>query len=243
MSLHHCRVVLVRTQVAGNLGATARVMRNLGFTDLVLVAPEADRNDREARRMSTHGEAILDRARILSSLSEAVADCLAVACTSARTGRLIRGQFQPPEAVAPSLLAAAAHGPVALVFGPERDGLTDGELTHSHYFLHIPTESYYPALNLAQAVAICLNCVRNAWLRRSALVSESIPAPFADQERMFDHLHAALEQIHFVYGRKGDTLMHGLRQLIGRAKPTEMELGLLHGLARQIEWYVENHPR
>jgi hypothetical protein len=71
MSLHNCRVVLVRPQIADNIGATARVMRNMGLKDLVLVAPEASAADHQARRLSTHGEAILDSARCVTDLGEA----------------------------------------------------------------------------------------------------------------------------------------------------------------------------
>src|SRR5439155_8876209 len=92
MSLSACRVVLVRPQVAGNLGATARVMRNFGFTDLWLVAPEADPADPHARQLSTHGESLLDAAHVVPNLSEALADCVFVAGTSARTGGLVRRQ-------------------------------------------------------------------------------------------------------------------------------------------------------
>src|SRR5262245_46296894 len=84
MGLHHCRIVLVETLYPGNLGATARVMRNFGLEDLVLVAPGADPADRRARRMSTHGEDILDRVRIVGALGDAVADCVLVVGTSAR---------------------------------------------------------------------------------------------------------------------------------------------------------------
>ena len=98
--MDNCRVVLVRTQVAGNLGATARVMRNMGLSRLVLVAPEADIHDRNARQLSTHGESILDAARIVATLEEAVADCGLVVATSARTGGMIRKQPVPPDEAA-----------------------------------------------------------------------------------------------------------------------------------------------
>src|SRR5262245_18562503 len=88
----NCRVVLVRPQIAANVGAVARAMRNFGLTDLVLVEPAADPNDHEARRLATHGENILDRARCVTDFREAVADCLLVAGTSARTGGLFRAQ-------------------------------------------------------------------------------------------------------------------------------------------------------
>src|SRR5437660_11957472 len=103
MSLQNCRIVLVRPQISGNLGATARIMRNMGLSDLVLVAPEADIHDREARKLSTHGESILDNARIAADIGQAVADCVLVAGTTARTGKLIRGQFAAPDEIMPKL--------------------------------------------------------------------------------------------------------------------------------------------
>jgi tRNA/rRNA methyltransferase len=242
MSLHRCRVVLVRPRIAENLGATARVMRNLGLNDLVLVAPEADVTDRQARRVSTHGEAILDQARVVAELDEALADRVLVAGTTARTGKLIRGQCAPPEGIAQRLVEALASGPIALVFGPERNGLTDQELMRCHHLIHIPADASYPALNLAQAVAICLYELRRTWLARTQPAGMTMGvATFAAQERAFTELRTALEQLHFLYGPKADALMYVLRHLISRAGPTEKEMGVLHGLARQIRWYVDHH--
>src|SRR5262245_40867466 len=130
MSLANCQVVLVRTQFAGNLGATARVMRNFGLNQLTLVAPEADRNDVEARRLSTHGEELLHQARVVATLAEALADCVLVAATSARVGGLFRQQnVAAPDVVLPALVDAAEAGTVAMVFGPEQSGLTNEEIT------------------------------------------------------------------------------------------------------------------
>src|SRR5260370_27256530 len=100
-------MVLVRTQVAGNLGATGRIMRNMGLTDLVLVSPEADLHDRQARQLSTHGECILDKARITAELGAAVADCVLVAGTTARTRKLIRPPFSPPDEIPAKVLDAS----------------------------------------------------------------------------------------------------------------------------------------
>jgi tRNA/rRNA methyltransferase len=241
--LTNCRVVLVRPEVAANVGATARVMRNMGLTDLVLVAPVADPTDRSARQLSTHGEAILDRCRVVAELGEAVADCVFVAGTSARLGGLFRRQSvgTPPE-VLPRLVDLLDGGPAALVFGPEPTGLTNAEVSRCHFLLHVPTDPTYSALNLAQAVAICLYELRSAWLRRTEpLTPREPPAPFAQQERMFEQLRAALEEVHFLYGEKADALMHGVRHLIGRAGPTPMEVEMLFGLARQLRWFAARH--
>ena len=244
MDLHPCRVVLVRPTVAGNLGAAARVMRNLGLTDLVLVAPEADPADRNARQLATHGEAILENARVVADLGDAVADCVLIAGTSARTGGPFRRQsVGTPVQIMPYLIEALAQGPVALVFGPEPSGLSNAEVTRCHHLIHIPTDPTYPALNLAQAVAICLYALRRAWLARSEPATRPAPAPFADQERMFARLRSALEAVHFLYGANADTLMHALRHLIGRAGPTPMEVDVLLGLARQLHWFAGQSPQ
>jgi tRNA/rRNA methyltransferase len=242
--LDHCRVVLVRPKIAGNLGATARVMRNMGLTDLVLVGPEADPNDREARRLSTHGEQILERCRVVPELGEAVGECALVAGTSARVGGRLRGQSaHPPDEVARQLVAVLTEGQAAIVFGPESSGLENAEVARCHYLIHIPADEAYPALNLAQAVAICLYELRRAWFSRVPAAGKRTPAPFVDQERMFAHLRTALEDIHFLYGPNADSLMHAIRHLIGRALPSPMEVDVLHGLARQIRWYASRHPR
>jgi tRNA/rRNA methyltransferase len=238
MVLQRCRIVLVRPRIAANLGAVARVMRNLGLSELVLVAPEADPADERARRLATHSTAILEQARTVDDFGPAVSDCLWVAGTSARVGGLFRRQaVATPEGAMPLLLSALDGGPTALVFGPETSGLTDEEVTRCHCLIHIPADPTYPALNLAQAVAVCLYELRRAWLARAGPApAREPPAPLAAQERVYDHLRQALKAIHFLYGPKADALMHGLRHLLGRAGPTAMEVDLLHGLARQILW-------
>jgi tRNA/rRNA methyltransferase len=240
MLLSNCRVVLVRPQFAGNVGAAARAMRNFGLVELVLVAPDADPTSSEAQRLAAHGEDVLARARVVDSLDEAVADCSFVAATSARTGGLVRRQsVGPPDQVLPLLAAGLSASPAALVFGPERDGLTDDEVTRCHYLISIPANPAYPVLNLAQAVAVCLYELRRAWLARTdPPAAAAPPAAQADLDRKFAGLRTALEEVHFLYGPKADALMHGLRHLVTRARPTDMEVKLLHGLARQICWFA-----
>jgi tRNA/rRNA methyltransferase len=245
--LQRCRVVLVQPHIAGNLGATARVMRNMALSDLVLVSPAADPADRQARQQSTHGESILDQARIVADLSEALADCFLVIGTSARTGGLVRRQsVGAPDEIMPLVAEGMRAGSsVALVFGPEHRGLTNEEVTRCHHLIHIPADPSYPALNLAQAVGICLYELRRAWFMMDGAraFEREAPATFADQELMFERLRDALENIHFLYGPKADSLMHAIRHLIGRARPSEMEVAILLGLAPQIRWYVEHHNK
>lgn len=245
MALDLCRVVLVRPHYPGNVGATARVMRNMGLTDLVLVDPVANLADRQARQFSTHGEAILRAAKVVPDLPAAVADCVLVVGTSARTGGLFRRQTVGlPDAIFPHVVDSLRAGrPAAVVFGPEPSGLTNDEVTRCHYLINIPTADEYPSLNLAQAVAVCVYELRRAWLRDAdpgpaELSDAETPASFAAQDHMFARLQHALEAIHFLYGPKADALMHALRHLIGRSRPSVMEVEILLGLARQIAWYT-----
>jgi tRNA/rRNA methyltransferase len=242
MSLSNCRIVLVRPHYAGNLGSTARAMRNFGLQDLVLVAPYASRDDLEARRLATHGLKVLDAARIVPELGDAVSDCVFTLATSALTAGIHRkGMIGTPVELMPQLVSAAARGPVALVFGPEPHGLSNDEIGRCHGMVHIPVDPEYPALNLAQAVTICCYELRRAWSAavntdRNEPPAGPAVAPHMDQERMFEHLREGLQAVGFLFGDRQESLMHAMRQLIGRAMPTPAEVRMLHGLARQLLW-------
>lgn len=240
MEFHHrCRIVLVRPHYAGNLGAAARVMRNFGLSDLVLVDPIASANDLEARRMATHGLSVLDAARVVPDLGAALADCTFALATSAKSAGVVReGVVGTPQEQFPKLLEATSAGPVALVFGPEPHGLTTAEVSRCHGLVHIPVDAAFPALNLAQAVAICcyeLHCHKSPPVATGGLWSSApIIAPYAELDRMFAHLQEALAAIGFLFGSRAESLMHALRHLIGRANPTPQDVKILHGLARQL---------
>ncbi len=128
-------------------------------------------------------------------------------------------------------------GKVAIVFGPESSGLTNDQVQLCHFLIHIPTSEEYPALNLAQAVAICLYELRRAWLRREAGGEQGAEmARWEEQAHLFQELEAGLEKVRYLKGIRGKALMHALRHLIGRAGPSPMEVRLLFGLARQLQW-------
>ena len=232
-----CRVILVRPHYPGNIGATARIMGNMGLDDLALVEPVADPLDPAAKQMSTHSEAILHRARIVSTLAEALADRHLAVATSASSAGLYRQQAGPPDQVLAGVAAALGDGKrVALVFGPEPTGLTNDEIAQCQGLVTIPTADTHPSLNLAQAVAICLYELHKHLIPRPPPGEE--PPTLAEMERLFGHLRESLEAIHFLYGDKAEPLMHALRQMLGRANLTAPETKILHGLARQILWHT-----
>ncbi|MGL6097354.1 MAG: RNA methyltransferase [Fimbriiglobus sp.] len=247
--LSRCRAVLVRPHYAGNVGAVARVMRNFGLRDLVLVDPIADRNHIDARALAVHGVDILDSARICATLADAIADVSFVMCTSGETRGLTRkGFWGTPEEKIPDLLDSLTSATAALVFGPEPHGLNVAEIAMCHGSIFIPSDPDYPSLNLSQAVTVCLYELRRQWLKRSSMnvAGVELPTTVEAQERAFAHLHSALVAVRFVWDFRGDGIFHVLRQMFVRARPTQKELNILHGLARQLNYVAKRwgvtHP-
>ena len=231
--LGNARVVLVRPHYAGNLGAVARVMCNFGVRQLTLVAPFADLRAEEARRLATHGEPVLESATVVPTLDEAVADCRLVVATSANVEGVYRTHnYGRPDEILPEVVAALDDGPCALVFGPEPSGLSNAEVARCHGLIRILTDPACPSLNLSHAVAICLYELRRLWLTARVLPSgrrrRSPPTPIRNG---CSRGCAALEAVHFVWGTKADSLMHAVRHLIARAKPSPNEVRILFGLA------------
>jgi tRNA/rRNA methyltransferase len=241
--LSNARVVLVRPHYPGNLGSVARAMCNFGLDQLALVEPFADPKSEEARRLATRGEPVLESAVIVSTLDEAVADCRVVLATSANVEGIYRTHnYGRPEEMLPAVIEALPDGPCALVFGPEPSGLSNADIARCHGLIRILTDIRCPSLNLSHAVAICLHELRRLWLRAAGVAVRPTQkaAPFADQERMFDSLREALERVHFLWGPKTDSLMHAVRHLIARARPSPNEVRILFGLARQLRWVADH---
>jgi tRNA/rRNA methyltransferase len=239
--LKNCRIILVRTHFPGNLGAVARVMRNFGLEQLYLVNPVADPKHGEAQAMATKGLAILENAVIVDRLDSALADCKIALATSANVWGLCRNHsFGRPDEVLPELAEILQMGPGGLVFGPEPTGLSNEEIAECHGIVRILTDREYPALNLAQSVAICLYELHRQWLhlQGAALKPTQAIAPHADLERMMDSLRESLEAVHFLYGTKADSLFYAIRHLIARARPSPNEVRILFGLARQLQWFA-----
>lgn len=238
-----CRVVLVETHYAGNLGSVARIMRNMGLSDLWLVRPIAKRDDTQAIRMAVHAGEVLERAKTVETLAEALVGCSQAAATAARVAgpvREIKKGF-PREIIPAMAEIGTVEQPLAIVFGPEPSGLTTEDVALCHHLIKIPADHTYSSINLAQAVAICCYEMRLAWIARVPR-PRPVPATFESQDQLFRHLREALEAVGYLFGDKQETLMHGVRHLISRMGPEERDIKLLHGLARQILWYVRTHP-
>jgi TrmH family RNA methyltransferase len=233
------RLVLLRPRNAENLGAAARAMKNCGLSEWTWVHPEAE-DLAPARRLAVHAEDVLESARRADSLEEAVADCVWVVGTSSRK---VEGKRRlSPRAVAEELVQRAAQGPVALVFGDERSGLTNAEVERCHDLSAVPTAPEQPSINLAQAVLVYAYELRMASLAASPPPAAPLPVAASDAE--LAQVESALEESLVAGGFLVDAQPRGrsgLRDLFAplrRSRLTRKEarlwLAALHTLAKRL---------
>ncbi|MEO1590263.1 MAG: RNA methyltransferase [Cyanobacteria bacterium J06632_22] len=162
VDLAHVRVILVEPEGPLNIGSAARVMKNFGLQQLVLVNPQCDAFGEQAQQMAVHAKELLFAAQRVDSLAAALVGCELAIATTARE-RDLSNPLSLPETEFPHLLDPR-FTQTALVFGPESRGLNNDELCQAQRFVKVPTDAGYPSLNLAQAVAVC--CYELARLKR-----------------------------------------------------------------------------
>jgi tRNA/rRNA methyltransferase len=229
------RFILVQTSHPGNVGAAARAMKVMGFSELVLVRPRfADVLVQEETVAMASGAAdILTRARIVDTLAQAL-EGVTFACATAMTPR----DFGPPTHAPRELFATLAAGDhtLGLVFGSERYGLSNEDVYRCHAVLSIPTAPGYGSLNLAQAVQVL------AYEWRQALGGFEAPARMADRARadgravqgLLAHWEEALVAIGFLDPAAPKKLMPRLNQLFNRAGLTPEDVHILRGIAKAM---------
>jgi tRNA/rRNA methyltransferase len=150
-ALAKIRIVLVEPAGPLNVGSVARVMKNMGLQQLILVNPQCDYLGEDARLMAVRAADILETAQVVESLPAALVGCVRAIATTGDDSRSLPTQLEEPADALPWLLEA----PSALIFGREDCGLTNAELNRAQRLIRIPSSDAYTSLNLAQAVAIC----------------------------------------------------------------------------------------
>jgi len=232
------RVVLVGTRNPLNIGAAARALSNFGFTDLVLVEPY-DASWREAKS-AMGGKGLLDQARVVTTVQEAVADCSLVVGTASVGHRLLKLPVRRLEYGARLIRQHA--GPVALLFGSEKTGLSNDDLSLCHWLMRIPTRGEHESMNLGQAVAVCAyELVRDAKaVRAKPLEARRVSA--AELDLIEARLHAILEASGYTQPKTAGTTRLKVRRLLRRMDLREADAELWLGMLRQIAWRVGCSP-
>ncbi|QBR84300.1 tRNA (cytosine(32)/uridine(32)-2'-O)-methyltransferase TrmJ [Legionella israelensis] len=235
MRFDSIRIVLVETSHPGNIGSAARAMKTMGLGRLYLVNPKFF-PDKRANDMAAGADDVVAQAIVTASLQEALLGCQLIVGTSARP----RGIGLPgliPADCARLVSSQPDDTEVALVFGREHAGLTNEELLSCHYHLHIPSNSEYSSLNLAQAVQIIAYEIRMKILNPMAEV-ELRPDKLAaaqDIERFYQHLKDVLLEIGFLKPSNPRRLMQRIKRLFNRAQLEDMEVRLLRGMLSRIQ--------
>jgi tRNA (cytidine32/uridine32-2'-O)-methyltransferase len=232
--LQSIRAVLVQPTHPGNIGGAARALKNMGLTQLYLVAPADYRGADAVARAADAGD-VLSRTVACRTLDDAIGDCPFVVGTTARSRR-IEWPMADPRAAAARLLEEARRGPVAVLFGQERSGLTNAELDRCHLLVSIRSSPEYPSLNLVCAVQILayeIYCLVSPGLP-AALPSE-VPATVAEMRRFYRHLEGVLAEIEFLDPTNPRLLQRRLRRLFNRAQPDRNEVNILRGILTQVQ--------
>ncbi|KJG18097.1 tRNA (cytosine(32)/uridine(32)-2'-O)-methyltransferase TrmJ [Photobacterium angustum] len=238
--LDKIRVVLVGTSHPGNIGSAARAMKVMGLTNLVLVDPACE-VDGHTTALAAGAADVVENAKIVKTLDEAVADCGFVVGSSARSRTLEWPQLDPRENGI-KVVAESNQHPVAILFGRERTGLTNEELQKCHCHVYIPANPEYSSLNLAMAVQTITYEVRMAYLDSQKYTgkTEVEEYPRAQELEMFyEHLEKVTRQTRFINKNHPGVVMAKLRRLFTRARPEQQELNILRGILSSVEKTIE----
>jgi len=227
-------IVLSRPSHPGNIGAAARAMKTMGFTDLRLVAPKAF-PAAEAVAMASGAADVLDAARVYDTLEAALADVVHAVGFSARS-RDLSHPVRSLRDAAPDLLARAEAGIVALVFGNETFGLSNEELARCQGFVNIPSNPAYGSLNLAAAVQVaCYELATSGGDFALPPQPEHEPATLDEIEAMHQHFERAMTASGFLDPHQPKRLMERVRRLFARAGLERSEVQFLRGMLAAFE--------
>lgn len=233
--------VLVRPQMGENIGAAARAMWNFGLDRMVLVAPRDGWPNPAADAMASGAGRLLDEARLVSDLPEAVSGDHFVMATTARVRDLTKPVLSPEEAMRQASDRLARGARVSVLFGPERAGLENDDIARANAIINVPVNPEFPSLNLAQCVLLC----GYEWRRATQEVTPervdmagTVWATQDEVEALSGHYEARLGEAGFFFPEeKAQSMKTNLRNMWSRMALTRADVQMLHGVLRQmVRW-------
>lgn len=230
--------VLVNPQMGENIGAAARAMWNFGLDRMRLVAPRDGWPNPRAVAMASGAGRVLDRAGVMSSTAEALADCTHVYATTARMRGLTKEVVTPEQAMREAREIAVRGGRVAVLFGPERAGLTNEDVALAGKIVSVPVNPAFGSLNLGQCVLLTAYEWRRSSGGAEAPVNparEGRPATGIERQKLVEKYEAALDDAHFFWPEdKAPAMRLSLRNLFARLPLTDRDVRLMHGMLRAL---------
>jgi tRNA/rRNA methyltransferase len=234
MNLDSISILLVRPKFHENIGSVARAMKNMGLSRLIVVNGCSPLHP-NAYKLASGAEDILERAEEFSTLREAVSEMGCVVGTTSRGGKE-RRPFLTPGTLAKRLMPLSLKNSIGLVFGSEKEGLTNEELSLCQLYVRIPSMESFASLNLAQAVMVlCYELFQAS----SEIPKQVIQLAQAEQlERMLEHMEKTLIQIGFLDSNHPKRIIRVLRKLFGRSQMDEREVQILQGIWSQMDHHL-----
>jgi len=235
--LDSVRIVLVQTYHPGNIGAIARAMKTMGLKELILVDP-TDFPAEEASSRAAGALDVLENAKVVATLPEALADCTQVFATSARKRNYTRPQVTAEEAA--GWIKANPNEKIAIVFGRERMGLSNEQLGMCQQLLYIPGNPEYDVLNIGSAVQIVsYELFKQFGMHRDEIEEPELEteeyASQQDMERFYQHLESTLSDTGFLVKNHPGEAIQRLQQMFARAQPNAKELRMLRGILGSVD--------
>ncbi len=238
---NNINIILLKTINSGNIGSTARAMKNMGLSNLYLVDPKCE-IDGDARKMATHGKDILANIKIFDSIAEAASDSNYIFGTTARS-RKWRNTISP-NLMSDKISELVASHKISILFGPEDFGLTNNELELCNKVIVIPTADDASSINISQAVLIiCYEIYKRVGDISSTATEENF-VDFASIEKiedMYTHMQKALTDIGYLDPQNPEHFIGNFRRIFDRAGLTSEDVQVIRGIFRKLNWYVKNH--
>jgi tRNA/rRNA methyltransferase len=227
-------IVLVRPQLAQNIGKAARAMLNFGLTDLRLVSPRDGWPNPDAGPAASGADVVLENARLFDNVADAVADRAHVYATTVRKRGVTKPVVRPDEA---AIAIRSEPGGSAILFGPERSGLATDDVALARTILTVPINPQFGSLNLAQAVIlVAYEWSKGACLSQPPVTDLGIPASQEELEGMIGQLDAMLEGVgYFFPSDRAPTVKRTLRTLLTKPGWNAQEVRTLRGVLSAID--------
>ena len=238
------RIVLVQPSHPGNIGSAARAMKTMGFHDLVIVNPRRYPAS-EANMMAVGADDLLQKARVVKTLDEAIADCSLVLGTSARDRSLPWPLVYPPKA-AEIILSQNESVKTAILFGREDKGLKNEELQRCHHHIQVPANPEYSSLNLASAVQVLCYQLRMSFVDAGEKpLKPDIEFGYDDfladakaMESFYQNLDEVLHEMEFLNRDTPNRVMPRIRRIFNRARIDHTELNILRGMLKKMRSHL-----
>lgn len=234
-------VVLVRPQLAENMGTAVRAMLNCGLAGLVVVDPRDNHLDPRAIAAASGAEAVLNSARVVATPEEAIDGLHRIYATTARRREMVKPILTPRQAAADMRERIGRGERCGILFGPERAGLTNDDVSMADAIIEVPLNPAFASLNLAQAVLL----VAWEWFQSGTEAPASVelptngsrPATHGELLNLFEHLERELDDCGFLRVLdKRPSMVRNIRNMFERTGLTEQEVRTLHGIVKELRW-------